>query len=71
MSDRHIFPTKDGDFNSYVQNVIDYLIEEQVRLRITDADLDDALDLAVKWNSNWNIYISETLSTKLSQKEKC
>ena len=70
MSDRHIFPTKDGDFNSYVQNVIDYLIEEQVRLRITDADLDDALDLAVKWNSNWNIYSSETLSTKLSQKEK-
>ena len=70
MSDRHIFPRPDDDFNSYVKNVIEYLIEEQARLRITDADLDDAMDLAVKWNDNWKIYSSETLSTKLSQKEK-
>ena len=70
MSDRHIFPSKDDDFNSYVQKVIAYLIDWQTRLRITDNDLEEALGLVIKWNNNWKVYDDENLSNKFSQKEK-
>ena len=53
-----------------IQRVIAYLIEWQARLRVTDDDLDEALGLVIRWNANWKVYDDESLSNKLSQKEK-
>jgi len=70
MADRHIFPAEVTLFNTYIITVIDFLIKNQARLKITDNMLFALMLLVEKWEKNWRVYKATTTCTTLIRNTK-
>ncbi len=65
MSDRHIFPRGDKDFNDYVVLAIAYLLANSLALGVSAANQASLPILLASWNKNWGAFLDPTQHTSV------
>lgn len=70
MTDKGIFPSKDADFNTYINNVGPYLLANKARLEISDPNLALLGDQITDWNAVFPNSQNEDKRTKTITQKK-
>jgi hypothetical protein len=70
MSERHIFPTIDSDFNTYVIGAIPFLDSNAVALSVSGPNIILVDGQLVSWKANWAKHVDPAQNTSIVNRAK-